>query len=307
MKEKFYAHGKLLLTAEYFVLDGAKALALPTKQGQGLEVQSLPLLHGATQTLQWRSWDEQKKRWFEGIFDIKTLRCIANSDASTAQRLEEILTATQQLNPAFLKEEQVSWQCDTFLEFPRTWGLGTSSTLISMLAAWAQVNPYLLLEQTFGGSGYDLACAIAESPVLYQNRHATPTSFQPPFFEQLYFVYLGQKQNSREGIARYRVKVNAQPSLIDEISALTLAIQNAPSLRIFDELLLEHETIVAQSLDLPRAKTLYFKDFWGEIKSLGAWGGDFVLATSQRSSLETKMYFRAKGLECFEAKKFIKY
>ena len=35
---KFYAKGKLLLTAEYAVLGGAKALGLPTKLGQSLDV-----------------------------------------------------------------------------------------------------------------------------------------------------------------------------------------------------------------------------------------------------------------------------
>ena len=32
---EFYSHGKLLLTAEYAVLEGVKALAIPTKRGQG--------------------------------------------------------------------------------------------------------------------------------------------------------------------------------------------------------------------------------------------------------------------------------
>ena len=39
-KQTFYAHGKLLLTAEYFILDGAVGLALPTKLGQSLSIQS---------------------------------------------------------------------------------------------------------------------------------------------------------------------------------------------------------------------------------------------------------------------------
>ena len=30
------------------------------------------------------------------------------------------------------------------------------------------MNPYILLFDTFGGSGYDIACAEAEGPVLYQ-------------------------------------------------------------------------------------------------------------------------------------------
>ena len=36
--ERYYSNGKLLLTGEYAVLDGATALALPTKFGQSLEV-----------------------------------------------------------------------------------------------------------------------------------------------------------------------------------------------------------------------------------------------------------------------------
>ncbi|PIZ07449.1 MAG: GHMP kinase, partial [Flavobacteriaceae bacterium CG_4_10_14_0_8_um_filter_34_31] len=41
MKTTFYGNGKLLLTSEYLVLDGAKALAIPTKYGQYLEVEKL--------------------------------------------------------------------------------------------------------------------------------------------------------------------------------------------------------------------------------------------------------------------------
>ena len=36
--QTFYSNGKLLITGEYVVLDGAKALALPTKFGQSLLV-----------------------------------------------------------------------------------------------------------------------------------------------------------------------------------------------------------------------------------------------------------------------------
>ena len=37
----FYSHGKLLLTGEYVVLDGAKALAIPTNKGQYLTVKPI--------------------------------------------------------------------------------------------------------------------------------------------------------------------------------------------------------------------------------------------------------------------------
>ena len=38
----------------------------------------------------------------------------------------------------------------------------------------------------------------------------------------------------------------------------------------------------------------FFKDYSGEIKSLGAWGGDFILAAGPSSSIE---YFQNKGFK----------
>ena len=38
---QFYSHGKLLITGEYLVLDGAKALAVPTVFGQDLSVKKM--------------------------------------------------------------------------------------------------------------------------------------------------------------------------------------------------------------------------------------------------------------------------
>ena len=48
--QTFYSHGKLLISAEYAVLDGALALALPTKFGQSLQVESTP-----NQKIVWKS------------------------------------------------------------------------------------------------------------------------------------------------------------------------------------------------------------------------------------------------------------
>ncbi len=51
MRQTFYSNGKLLLTGEYLVLDGAKALALPTKMGQNLQV----VTHDKP-TISWKSF-----------------------------------------------------------------------------------------------------------------------------------------------------------------------------------------------------------------------------------------------------------
>ena len=295
-QQLFYAHGKLLLTAEYFVLDGALALALPTKLGQSLQV-----IENESNKIEWESFDADGNAWFEGIFDLPFGEFENGTELATGERLAQIFQAIQQQKPAFFQQFQ-GLQIETHLEFPRLWGLGTSSTLIANLAQWAGIESFTLLKNTFGGSGYDLACATAAGPILYRLVEKRPTAHSRrtlfnAFSKQLYFVYLDKKQDSREGIARYRAKVQHQPELINRISNLTLKYLECENLSHFEALIQEHEAIVAETLELPRARTLYFQDFWGEIKSLGAWGGDFVLATSDRSAEETKFYFNTKGFE----------
>ena len=193
------------------------------------------------------------------------------------------------------------------LLFPKEWGLGTSSTLIANIARVFKVNPYALLAATFGGSGYDIACATSESPLLFRLENgvasAENVTFSPVFAQNLYFVYLGKKQNSKEGIERYnrQKKIFGQRNIETlfalQITGLTQAFLRETDLKAFEEAIVVHEKLIAVLVQLPRAKTLYFNDFWGEIKSLGAWGGDFVLATSDRSPAETKKYFISKGFE----------
>ena len=58
----FYGHGKLLLTGEYFVMDGALALALPTTVGQSMKVK---YRHSYKPTLNWKSYNHAGAVWFE--------------------------------------------------------------------------------------------------------------------------------------------------------------------------------------------------------------------------------------------------
>lgn len=292
---KTRAQGKLLLTGEYFVLDGALALALPVHYGQSLQV--VP----TSEQLYWQSLDHNGSPWFAATFALPTLEVLTTTDAQTAQTLALILAACQRQNPTFLSGKQ-GWQATTQNDFPRAWGLGTSSTLLAALGRWADVNPYTVLFATMGGSGYDLACAYADGPIWYRLKNSVPTvqpiDFQPVFADQLYFVYLDKKQNSRRGIERYRAQT-LKFTYLEKISALTRQCTMATSLAEFENGLVEHEHLVSEVLDLPRAKTLFFNDFWGEIKSLGAWGGDFVLVTSQHPADETRAYFNEKGFRVF--------
>jgi len=298
--QSFYSNGKLLITGEYVVLDGVEALALPTQFGQNLSIQKLD-----ESKLVWESYTDKNVVWLRVEFDIPKLRIInATFDAiqdggndSLAENLQNILFEVKKLNSAFLSDQQ-GYYIKSNLTFPRNWGLGSSSTLINNIAQWAGIDAFQLQFDTFGGSGYDLACAQNNSPILYQLAQQKPSfksvDFNPTFKEQLYFVHLNKKQNSREGIAAYKKFKENTATVVDEISELTHQICNCTSLISFEKLLNEHERIVSTIIHQQPIQKRLFSDYFGQTKSLGAWGGDFILATGND---DTPNYFKKKGFE----------
>ncbi len=288
MNQTYYAHGKLLLTGEYFILDGAVGLALPTKYGQILTVEP-----SEQKGIFWKSIDNENKIWFEAAFS-DALEMIESTDIEVAKTVQKILSHCNLTAEHTLLTTQ--------LDFPQNWGLGSSSTLISLLAQWTHVDPYELLEKTFGGSGYDIACATANQPITFQRipntagaRIIHPAAFHPAFRDQLYFVHLGKKQDSREGIRHYRNLKGDKSDFIEQISTLTGKITAATDLDEFCHYLEVHENLVSTVLGLQKVKEIYFSDFPGTIKSLGAWGGDFVLVASDESPETIRHYFFDKG------------
>ncbi len=297
----FFGHGKLLLSGEYFVLDGAQALALPTKVGQSLSVKYSPSF---SPKLTWKSFDLNGDLWFEATYEFWHFNCLDADVTPDRLFLQKVLKSARSQNTHFLRDD-VDVQVETRLGFPLSWGLGSSSSLIYNVAQWAYVSAFELSFKTYGGSGYDIACAQSDGPITYRKGSSGPNwgpvTFDPSFKDNLYFIYLGKKQDSRAGIAHYQDKVPAaeRSKLAEQISKLTESMLNANSLSDFNAALVAHEEIVSSALKLERAKDLHFSDFWGEVKSLGAWGGDFVLATSDRSIEETRNYFKNKGHSVF--------
>ncbi|GAA4289899.1 GYDIA family GHMP kinase [Aestuariibaculum suncheonense] len=288
--QEFYSNGKLLVSGEYVVLDGAKALALPTKFGQSLTITPID-----EPKLIWRSYNSDKSLWFEGhfYFENDNIKPLQNND--TSNRIVQIINIAKTLNPDFLSTNQ-GYNISTELTFPKNWGLGTSSTLINNIADWARVDAYDLLKNTFGGSGYDIACAQNNQPLLFHRTEdyieVNTLIFNPDFKEHIYFVYLNEKQNSREGIAIYNNnKSNIQP-VISEINTITSLLINCTSLSEFEDLLTQHESIISKVIKQQPVKDRLFPDFNGSVKSLGAWGGDFILVTSEN---DPTVYFKDKG------------
>lgn len=294
--KQYYSNGKLLLTAEYLVLDGAKALALPTKFGQDLVVEE-----SNSPKLIWKSFDENNNSWFEAEFDINGFEIIkSDKDIQATRTLQKILKEAKKIIPmdigtGYFKNSN-GFQITTKLSFPINWGLGTSSTLINNIAKWLKVNSFELLKNSFGGSGYDVACAENNTPILFRLINGKPIiepiEFNPSFKEQLYFVHLNKKQNSREGIKNYRNFSGSIQEISDEISVLTEMFLTAKDIKTFESAMLQHEGIISNVIKEKPIQKVLFSDYFGQTKSLGAWGGDFILATGNK---KTPTYFKSKG------------
>jgi mevalonate kinase len=323
MIQSYYSHGKFLLTSEYLVLKGALALAMPLKLGQSLEVVQLETNNNQ---LRWEAWRPEGK-WFSVTMNRENLVNFSADDPEKAIRLSNILSTLKQLNPKAFEGNDLKFT--TRLDFNPNWGLGSSSTLIANLARWANVNPYELLKLTFGGSGYDIACATAEQPIYYQlvnsesalrqsqgsllnpnvkpkvvepvempTPKVQPIDFNPPFAEHLFFIYQGQKQSSSKEIKAFLAKANPVDLQkdIESVSEISRAVPKCQNLDEFSLLMQCHERIIARCIGQEPVQKR-FPDFEGVLKSLGAWGGDFILAATEWTENQVREYFKGKGLE----------
>ncbi len=292
---KIRANGKILLTGEYAVLDGALALALPTKLGQGFEI-----VTGRGSDIKWKSLDKDGAVWFTctlSLFDFSTIKA---SDDRMAERLATILSSACKLNSDFLS----SWKgvkVTSRLEFDRDMGLGSSATLIYCIAKWADVDAYELLALSMGGSGYDLACCDQNKPIFFQRLNGTPkinaASFDPVFKDKLYFASINKKVDSTEEINEYRQVKKSPKQIVEELTDLTQKISKVKRFSHFEHLISRHEDVLSEFLGRQKVQERLFKGYWGKIKSLGAWGGDMILVTSDRSKEETLKYFVDRGFD----------
>ena len=330
----YQAHGKFLLTGEYLVLKGALALAVPLKLGQSMSVETFPETspkekHASSETfretsLQWNAYKPDGP-WFSVTLNPENLEIIDSDDRPKAEKLRQILQAVKQLNPKAFEGKSLKFT--TRLDFEPNWGLGSSSTLIANLARWADVNPYELLKLTFGGSGYDIACATAEQPIYYQlsmsksafrqaqrptldlpakvpepvegpTPMVEPIDFDPPFAEHLFFIYQGQKQSSSKEIKAFLAQANPIDlhKDIESVSEISCAVPKCESLDEFAMLMQCHERIISRCIGQEPVQKR-FPDFEGVLKSLGAWGGDFILAATEWTENQVREYFKGKGLE----------
>lgn len=292
-KQSFYAHGKLLLTSEYLILDGAVGLGLPTRLGQHFEVAEI---ENGSGKIHWKSYDSDGSVWLDSELQLNDLKPGTDSpEGRLSQLFEFIKQHSEKLS------ESKDYIIETKLEFNRKFGLGSSSTLLYNLGQWTEIDPFKLSDASFGGSGYDIACAGAPGPILYQRKPGgksiKPWPYLPPFRDKIFFAYSGQKKNSREGIQAYReLTKKGKKIAIEQATRITQELLKVQDLETFEDLLYAHEQLISDVIDQPTILESEYSDFWGLVKSLGAWGGDFLLFTCREGRDKLEQYLQNREI-----------
>jgi len=291
--KSFSSQTKLMISGEYLVLKGALALAIPLKFKQEISVSE----QSGTPSVRWKSLINNNL-WFHTTLILPDLQIIETNEPNLAETLQKILKAAKLLNFSFLGSS-CEYQVNSTMDFDPAWGIGSSSSLISNIAYWANCDAYELNNLIFNGSGYDIASARSSSPIIYKLEDNKPSfrkaNFHPGFNSQLYFIYLNRKQNSMESVGKADLSGVSSKDIL-EISAITLGLEKATDLLTFRILMDRHEEILSKIIQIKTVKSLFFSDFNGSVKSLGAWGGDFVLVATEASEEYVRNYFITRNL-----------
>ena len=171
----FKSHGKLLITGEYFILKGAKALCVPTNYYQSLKVNEID-----ENILKWKSFDNNKNLWLQAEFLLSDLTLLTKP-TNEVLFLQKLLLNIKKFNSK-LFNLNIGYEIESSMNFNKEWGLGSSSTLISNLSKWAKIDPFDLLWSVSNGSGYDIASSIVNKPILYQLNNKKPEYSKIKFY-----------------------------------------------------------------------------------------------------------------------------
>lgn len=283
-----------MLTGEYVVLNGAEALAVPIRLGQQMNVYTS--IHSEN-TLKWTSEDTDGE-FFKGEFSLQDFSILSCDNPIAAEFVAGVLKGARSMNRSFL-DSDMGYQVHCTVEFSRQYGFGSSSTFICNVAKWAEIDALQLNKNVSKGSGYDIAVGMANTPIIFQLVNGEPEIFKVElnyaFTDKLLLVYLGHKQSTSSSISMYEPNDVLLKESVKEVSNITNHLLEIKSLKGFQNSLHKHENVVGSVIDRVPVQEREFADFDGVIKSLGAWGGDFVLAISNKEMPQLMAYFKNKG------------
>ncbi|MFW5758631.1 MAG: hypothetical protein ACOCUQ_01365 [Bacteroidota bacterium] len=298
--EQTFSHGKIILLGEYAVLEGNDAVCVPLATGQKLQIEKndQPFIY-------WQ-WTYKNRVIAEFSLNPQNLQPhdVKEGDPLWAAGL---IHAIRKQNASFLTNS--GYNVRFINDFPPEWGLGSSSATIASLCRIAGADPYIVNDQVMGGSGADIACTDKENWFVYRKRKSLPLTwsipFDFPFKKYVVFVYSGQKQATAKHLKEIKQKPERKRFPSSEINSLVYGCFSSENVAQFASYLQKHEQFISEQTGyLPLGRK--FSDFKGQIKSLGAWGGDFFMAVSSENLDDVKNYFQQKGFGmCFTWEDFV--
>lgn len=287
--QSFYAPGKVLLNGEYTVLVGFEGMALPAKCGQWLDTWVFNTPNGKVDTLYYQALDENELPWFQ--LEVSLDEMLPSSEISADDKpVAEVFLKLLNLVADSFFESGKSIRLVTRLEFNRNSGLGSSSTFVALMSQFFGLNPQEVQAQLFGGSGYDVAIAQVQKPLIFwkneQGAHFRPWKLSSSLTQQWNIVFWGEKVNSRTSSANVKNTLEqlsqdtAYKMQLEKILSLTRDAQDIPTLETSLEMM---QMFLSQLLEMDTPyQTLGIKPVsQGLCKWLGAWGGDMLLVNKK--------------------------
>lgn len=278
----YFAPGKVMLCGEYAVMSGVPALAFPSYKGQWMRVWDANFEGNGI--LNWESKDLHGEKWFECKIDTTQMKVISSNNEDVSGVLLSLLKVIESKSPAFFNGKYCRIETNT--EFSVNSGLGTSSSLIVLLSKWTGVNAFELQKEVFGGSGYDVACALLARPVRFWLEDNEPCwdsyVLNSELTKDWFVVFPGKKRNSREALTEVKEKLSALASdalMLMQLKQIAAMISHANNTHMLEAGLEMWQAILSSYLELPKAYDyLGLKPVKGGLcKWLGAWGGDMIL------------------------------
>ena len=275
-----------MLCGEYAVTIGVEALALPVSLGQWMYVWEFDSPGGGDRLI-WEAKEKDGSTWLNESFALPLETMEAETEKSSERdRSREVLHSMLSMVAEGFWKTGKSYRIETQLEFDRSSGLGSSSTMVANFARFAGLDAQKVQQKVLGGSGYDVAVAeLGKGLVFWKNAEVAnwdAWKLSADLTSKWKIVFLGKKQNSRNALADVKEKlmeIEKDDFLMHQLQQVCAAVKMANQVPMLEAGLEMWQAILAMSLGLetPYQHFKFQPTKGGLCKWLGAWGGDMLL------------------------------
>lgn len=275
-----------MLCGEYAVTIGVEALALPVSLGQWMYVWEFDSPGGGDRLI-WEAKEKDGSTWLNESFALPLETMEAETEKSSERdRSREVLHSMLSMVAEGFWKTGKSYRIETQLEFDRSSGLGSSSTMVANFARFAGLDAQKVQQKVLGGSGYDVAVAeLGKGLVFWKNAEVAnwdAWKLSADLTSKWKIIFLGKKQNSRNALADVKGKlmeIEKDDFLMHQLQQVCAAVKMANQVPMLEAGLEMWQAILAMSLGLetPYQHFKFQPTKGGLCKWLGAWGGDMLL------------------------------